>query len=194
MNLLNCPLGLPNPLFLLGRRGKLIGLLLLFLFPGWVHAEVYLCNQMASEDTFIAVGYQTKEGWVSEGWFLARPGRCHTFRKKLKGPFFYYFAYSKTKSQTWQGKSPFCVSTKPFQILAKNPKNLDCAAQRASEEKFRQVSLEGFKVTEVYLNPIKGPKVEAIPYEKADAETLSLWAAEGDKRATRMLRSRMKGP
>ena len=165
---------------------------LFLLFPGLASAEVYLCNQMATEDTYIAVGYETKEGWVSEGWFLARSGRCFTFRKKLNGDFLYYFAYSMTKSQTWQGETPFCVATKPFQIRFKDQGQLNCADQGASEEKFNKVNLDGFKVTEVYLNPIKGPKVTAIPYEKADVETLSRWASQGDARANRILRMQNK--
>ncbi|MDX2471971.1 MAG: DUF1036 domain-containing protein, partial [SAR324 cluster bacterium] len=84
---------------------------LLTLSPFTALGSVFFCNQLPDENIYLAIAYKKTGKWVSQGWFLARSGRCLTFSKEGESEEIFYFAYSESKSQSWEGSQPFCVAS-----------------------------------------------------------------------------------
>ncbi len=167
-------------------------LLLALAFGGTaLGEEILFCNQVPEENVFLAVGYKKEDQWMSQGWFLARPGRCYQLGNRVEGDVLYYMAYTSSKSQTWGGKQQFCISGKPFLHKLADPASPDCEKLGAQKAGFKDVTIEGFKVTMVYLTPIRGRLLPAVPYSEAEDAKLNLWASEGDPNAQAELKRRI---
>ena len=152
--------------------------------------EILFCNQVPEESVFLAVGYKKQEQWMSQGWFLARSGRCYQLGTAVDGDVLYYMAYTSSKSQTWGGKTNFCISGKPFLHKIANLASPECDKLGGQTVGFKEVIIEGYKKTMVYLTPIRGRMVSAVPYPEAEEAKLTLWASEGDPNAQVELKRR----
>ncbi len=159
--------------------------------PFTAFGSVYFCNQLPDESVYLAIAYKKSGKWVSQGWFLSRSGRCLTFSKESESDDIYYFAYSETKAQSWEGKQAFCVASKPFEIVSAKLDGTNCPALGFRTKKFKKLKVDGFANSEVYLPPVGKKPIKATPYYKADATTLSIWASQGDKSADNELKKRM---
>jgi uncharacterized membrane protein len=79
-------------------------------------ADLKLCNSTASR-VGVAIGYQDKEGWATEGWWNIASQTCETL---LKGPvpsrFIYVHAVDYDRGGEWAGKNDMCTGEKSFTI------------------------------------------------------------------------------
>ena len=79
-------------------------------------ADLKLCNSTASR-VGVAIGYQDKEGWSTEGWWNIASQTCETL---LKGPvpsrFVYVHAVDYDRGGEWAGKNDMCTGEKSFTI------------------------------------------------------------------------------
>jgi uncharacterized membrane protein len=86
------------------------------MFSGPAAADLKLCNSTASR-VGVAIGYQDKEGWATEGWWNIASQTCETL---LKGPvpsrFIYVHAVDYDRGGEWAGKNDMCTGEKSFTI------------------------------------------------------------------------------
>ncbi len=79
-------------------------------------ADLKLCNSTASR-VGVAIGYQDKDGWSTEGWWNIASQTCETL---LKGPvpsrFIYVHAVDYDRGGEWAGKNDMCTGEKSFTI------------------------------------------------------------------------------
>jgi uncharacterized membrane protein len=80
------------------------------------NAEVKFCNNNSSE-TSVAIAYRSADGWISEGWFLVRSGRCTLVHSSPVTSPFYIHAHTPRDQKTfieWGKDKTFAVSRKKF--------------------------------------------------------------------------------
>ncbi len=79
-------------------------------------ADLKLCNSTDSR-IGVAIGYQDKDGWVTEGWWNIASQTCEAL---LKGPvpsrFLYVHAVDYDHGGEWIGRNFMCTSDKSFAI------------------------------------------------------------------------------
>lgn len=102
--------------------------------PGMALAGLEVCNDTSAMQT-VAVGYQSGEGWASEGWWNISAGDCAVV---LGGKLKYRYYYLLAKSEGWsfddQGFG-FCTSPEPFTIEG----DADCKARGYADGRFREI-------------------------------------------------------
>ena len=152
--------------------------------------DFQVCSNFASQPVYIAYGYETKEAWVSKGWFMIRPGRCIPFTAPIEGGKFFYFGYSETKNAKYEGDQPFCVDSKPFALKLEDPSAPDCESKGLQVRKFKSFTLESARETRLFLEPPGGAELTALPYAEAEISVLEEWANEGDANAKAELAKR----
>ncbi len=98
-------------------------------------ADLKLCNSTASR-VGVAIGYQDKEGWATEGWWNIASQTCETL---LKGPvpsrFIYVHAVDYDRGGEWAGKNDMCTGEKSFTIRGVQ----DCPARGYKSTGFFEV-------------------------------------------------------
>ena len=84
-------------------------------------AQFRVCNK-SGENVDVAIAYDggAKAGFIAEGWFTIRNGRCETvYGRSLNNAFFYLYAEGANGS-VWDGEDDdaqgysFCISRKVF--------------------------------------------------------------------------------
>jgi uncharacterized membrane protein len=91
-------------------------LILLLLTTAPAAADLKLCNTTPSR-IGVAIGYQDKEGWATEGWWNVAAQTCETlYRGGLASRYFYVYAIDYDRGGEWAGKSQMCVGDKSFTI------------------------------------------------------------------------------
>lgn len=80
------------------------------------HADLKLCNATPSR-VGVAIGYQDKQGWATEGWWNLAAQSCEVL---LRGPppsrYIYVYAIDYDRGGEWSGSSGMCTGDKSFKI------------------------------------------------------------------------------
>lgn len=101
----------------------LIVLLLLLGASSPALADFKYCNNF-KYDIHVAIAYETKDGFVSEGWTGVRANSCFE-DKEIVGPITFYYhaetdaiknAEGGSTKWDWGNRRAFCVLNKPFKI------------------------------------------------------------------------------
>lgn len=86
-------------------------------------ADLKLCNSTGSR-IGVAIGYQDKEGWATEGWWNIASQTCETLLKgDVPSRFIYVHAVDYDQGGEWVGKNFMCTNDKSFAIRGVN----DCS-------------------------------------------------------------------
>lgn len=109
--------GLPRPSALLAFLAwPGITALLLLAWTSPAQADLKLCNNGQSR-IGVAIGYEDKSGWATEGWWNIPGQSCETI---LRGPppsrYLYFYAIDYDRGGEWTGASFMCVGDKSFRI------------------------------------------------------------------------------
>jgi uncharacterized membrane protein len=79
-------------------------------------ADLKLCNATPSR-IGVALGYQDKQGWATEGWWNLAAQSCEVL---LRGPppsrYIYVYAVDYDRGGEWSGSSAMCTTDKSFLI------------------------------------------------------------------------------
>lgn len=131
--------------------------------PSAAHADLKLCNSTASR-VGVAIGYQDKAGWATEGWWNISSQTCETL---LKGPvpsrFVYVHAVDYDRGGEWGGKNDMCTADKSFAIKGVQ----DCSKRGYRRTGFFEVDTGEAKEWTIRLTD---PDAKAaVPQQKAAA-------------------------
>lgn len=130
------------------------------------HAKLEVCNETdLARD--VAIGYKTKDGWTSEGWWKLDVGDCKSvIKQELERTFYYYRAVNKG-GEFDPGKYSFCTQSKAFTIVGDE----DCESRGYDKSFFRELKLAkgtlGFQLTLTNDNVYDEPKKAAQAEPKA---------------------------
>jgi uncharacterized membrane protein len=98
-------------------------------------ADLRLCNKTESKIS-VAIGYKSKESWVTEGWWTVDASSCDTI---VDGPldsrYYYVYAVDTTNGGEWGGQAFMCTREKEFTI----PGIDDCVARGFERTGFFEV-------------------------------------------------------
>lgn len=79
-------------------------------------ADLKLCNSTESR-VGVAIGYQDKEGWATEGWWNIASQTCETLLKgDVPSRFIYVHAVDYDRGGEWVGTNNMCTNDKSFAI------------------------------------------------------------------------------
>ena len=79
-------------------------------------ADLKLCNTTSSR-IGVAIGYEDKNGWTTEGWWNIAAQTCETLYKgTLSAKFYYVYAVDYDRGGEWAGQSFMCTDDKTFTI------------------------------------------------------------------------------
>ncbi len=85
-------------------------------FAAPAHADLKLCNSTESR-VGVAIGYQDKEGWATEGWWNIASQTCETLLKgDVPSRFIYVHAVDYDRGGEWVGANFMCTNDKSFAI------------------------------------------------------------------------------
>lgn len=81
------------------------------------HAEFRVCNGTQNL-VGVAIGYRSKEGWVSEGWWQVPANSCTVLIEgELKSRYYYLYAEDAARGGRWTGNVNMCVAENEFRIV-----------------------------------------------------------------------------
>ena len=165
--------------------------LLIFTAPTSWAAEkkkrtIHVCNEVAYEQVYVAYAEKQAQKWISQGWYLIRPGRCMRYRKKNKIDEVYYYAVTQSKRQAWVGEHQHCVTKSTFKFNESSSKET-CKSRGGSMKNFKRKELHPHVSTTIILKPNRGGRIKSYKYKDAPFHLLEEWALEGDKKAARWL-------
>lgn len=102
----------------------------LLLSANVAHADLKLCN-ITSSRVGVAIGYQDKTGWATEGWWNIASQTCETLLKgALPSRYVYVHAVDYDRGGEWGGKNDMCTNEKSFAIRGfRIAKNADISAR-----------------------------------------------------------------
>jgi uncharacterized membrane protein len=81
-------------------------------------ADLKLCNATPSR-VGIALGYQDRNGWATEGWWNIAPETCENLLKgTLPSRYIYVYAVDYERGGEWSGEHLMCTADKSFTIRA----------------------------------------------------------------------------
>lgn len=104
-----------------GRRLRTAARALAWLIPlaalaSAAQADLKLCNSTSSR-IGVALGYQDKNGWATEGWWNLSSQSCETLLKgQVPSRFIYVHAVDYDRGGEWAGTNYMCTQDKSFQI------------------------------------------------------------------------------
>ena len=88
-------------------------------------ADLRLCNKTTSTVS-VAIGYKTKDGWRTEGWWNIEGSKCGPLLTGALGSRYYYlYAVDADHGGEWSGKAFMCTRRKMFTIVGVE----DCVAR-----------------------------------------------------------------
>lgn len=94
----------------------LAALAVLMLATASARADLKLCNSTESR-IGVAIGYQDKDGWATEGWWNVSSQTCETLLKgAVPSRFIYVHAVDYDRGGEWIGKNFMCTNDKSFAI------------------------------------------------------------------------------
>ena len=90
--------------------------LALVLTAAPARADLKLCNTTSSR-IGVAIGYEDKTGWATEGWWNIAAQTCETLYKgTLSAKFYYVYAVDYDRGGEWAGQSFMCTDDKTFTV------------------------------------------------------------------------------
>jgi uncharacterized membrane protein len=88
-----------------------------FAFASEARAEFRVCNGTQNL-VGVAIGYRSKEGWISEGWWQVPATTCTTLIEgELKSRYYYLYAEDAARGGRWTGNVNMCVAENEFKIV-----------------------------------------------------------------------------
>lgn len=79
-------------------------------------AELKICNTTPAR-VGVAIGYQDKNGWATEGWWNVSARSCETLLKeRVPSRYVYVHAIDYERGGEWAGRSLMCTGEKAFII------------------------------------------------------------------------------
>lgn len=98
-------------------------------------AELRLCNKTPAQ-VGIAIGYQSEQEWVSEGWWNLEAETCQVVVDgPLSSRYYYLFALDYEEGGAWGGSAFMCTHDKEFTIEGTG----DCVARGYERRGFVEV-------------------------------------------------------
>lgn len=109
---------------LVGRICRLgLAAVVIFGASGTAHADLKLCNATPSR-IGIALGYQDRKGWATEGWWNIPSETCESLLKgTLPSRYIYVYAIDYERGGEWAGEHYMCTDEKSFTI--RNTRNCE---------------------------------------------------------------------
>ncbi len=169
--------------------GGLIGATALIGMTGAAQASLEICNDTTALQS-VSVGYETSDGWTSEGWWNVEPTECKiVIGGDLKDR--YYYLRAEVKAGEFEGDGfYFCTSPKEYLIVG----DTDCVARDYDREDFIEIDAgEGsadytYRMTDtnttaiqkavsrglIFCNETQSEQSLSIGYEAEDG-----WTSEG---------------
>ena len=97
-------------------------------------ADFRVCN--ATQNLVgVAIGYRSKAGWVTEGWWHVNGSTCRTMIEgQLTSRYYYLYAEDAERGGRWAGPIDMCVGQDQFKISGVN----DCFARGFQREGFQE--------------------------------------------------------
>jgi uncharacterized membrane protein len=98
-----------------------------------------VCNQTANLVS-IALGYHADDGWRSDGWWQAEPGKCAVvFSGDMAARRYYYiYAADDVGGGAWQGEHGMCTRDETFTIFGAD----NCLARGYDQTGFFEVDTQ----------------------------------------------------
>ncbi|SON57228.1 putative integral membrane protein [Hartmannibacter diazotrophicus] len=101
-------------------------------------ADLRLCNKTETTVS-ISIGYKSKKGWTTEGWWNIPGAKCNTL---IPGPlaarYYYIYAVDAKQGGEWGGKAFMCTRRKMFTILGTE----DCVARGYDRTGFFEIDTQ----------------------------------------------------
>ncbi|MET3778032.1 putative membrane protein [Rhizobium alvei] len=102
--------------------------------PNEAHAEFRVCNTTQNL-VGVAIGYRSKDGWVSEGWWQIPASGCATLIEgQLQSRYYYLYAEDAARGGRWAGNVNMCVAENEFKITGVQ----DCFARGFQQFGFKE--------------------------------------------------------
>jgi uncharacterized membrane protein len=97
-------------------------------------AEFRVCN--ATQNLVgVAIGYRSKEGWISEGWWQIPKTTCATLIEgQLQSRYYYLYAEDAARGGRWAGNVNMCAAENEFKITGVQ----DCYARGYQQFGFKE--------------------------------------------------------
>jgi uncharacterized membrane protein len=128
------------------RSGAVVAVAMMLLASP-AAADLKLCNSTASR-IGVAIGYQDKEGWATEGWWNIASQTCETLLKgAVPSRFIYVHAVDYDRGGEWAGKNEMCTGDKSFTIRGVQ----DCVSRGFKSTGFFEVDTQDAKEWTVRL-------------------------------------------
>lgn len=98
-----------------------------------------VCNETSST-IGIAMGYDSRQGWISEGWWNLPSDTCETLRSgALVSRYYYLYAIDYDRGGEWKGRHYMCTHARIFTIRGFE----DCAQRGLETTGFFEVDTAG---------------------------------------------------
>ncbi|MEM1287232.1 MAG: DUF1036 domain-containing protein [Pseudomonadota bacterium] len=98
-----------------------------------------VCNETSST-VGVALGYDGRRGWISEGWWNLPASRCETLRSgELVSRYYYVYAIDYDRGGEWKGRHYMCTHARIFTIRGFE----DCAQRDLETTGFFEVDTAG---------------------------------------------------
>ena len=98
-----------------------------------------VCNETTST-IGVALGYDSRQGWISEGWWNLPASTCETLRSgSLVSRFYYVYAIDYDRGGEWKGRHYMCTHARIFTIRGFE----DCAQRGLETTGFFEVDTAG---------------------------------------------------
>ena len=98
-----------------------------------------VCNETSST-IGVALGYDSRQGWISEGWWNLPSDTCETVRTgALVSRYYYVYAIDYDRGGEWKGRHYMCTHARVFTIRGFE----DCAQRGLETTGFFEVDTAG---------------------------------------------------
>ncbi|MFK7793172.1 MAG: DUF1036 domain-containing protein [Devosiaceae bacterium] len=98
-----------------------------------------VCNETSST-IGVALGYDSRQGWISEGWWNLPVDTCETLRSgSLVSRYYYIYAIDYDRGGEWKGRHYMCTHARIFTIRGFE----DCAQRGLETTGFFEVDTAG---------------------------------------------------
>ncbi len=102
-------------------------------------ADFTLCNGTSSR-IGVAIGYEDKTGWATEGWWNLAGQACETILRGLPpSRYLYIYAIDYDRGGEWSGTSFMCTGEKSFRIRDTK----DCEPRGHRRTGFMEIDTKG---------------------------------------------------
>lgn len=130
-----------------GAAGSIV-MLALITAAAPARADFKLCNGTSSR-IGVAIGYEGKTGWSTEGWWNVPAQSCETIlRGNPPSRYIYVHAIDYDRGGEWSGSSFLCTGDRSFRITD----NKDCEKRGHRRTGFMEVDTGGNRDWTVQFN------------------------------------------